>query len=948
MRELVHGNDGPNAVIATAIHRQLPETRRKVLGFADGRQDAAFFAWYLQDSYGRVAARNLVLASLRACAEEGYSTVSLRTLAAHTTRLLQRRAVIPESADELDAKKIAWVYVLREMLSDEQRTSLEGVGLVEWLPVLPESVKPPEALVQPPWCLEQSEAQLLLRWLLDSLRKDAALELSAERAVSLIWADLGLAAGQGLVRLGGGSKAKAWDGGRTRRAEFLKRLLAATAPSCRDPACINDIVLTLLREVWQALLAFGGEERLLIRVDDAFRANPAWWRVRLLRDDEPLYRCGTCGRYQSVSIRAACARYNCPGTLSPVSLYHSDLAHNHYRVLYSQSLPARLRAEEHTAQIEAEQARAFQEDFERGRIHFLSSSTTFELGVDLGDLDTIFLRNVPPEAFNYAQRVGRAGRRAGQPGVAITYCRRRPHDLAHFQDPGTLMRGRTKAPLLRIANSKIAWRHVMAEVLSHFFRSPAGRDRFKSVECFLGNMSAPHLLADVAKFVQANRAALEVHLRALLPGELHEPVGLRDGAWMARVTSSEERLGMAVAEVSDDYRRVLEVEREASDARSYKRAGWARRRASTIAGEELISFLSRKAVIPKYGFPVDVVELDLQRGCDERSESATVSLCRDLSIAIAEFAPGTKLVANKKLWTSYGLKRVAEREWDVRYYCKCRQHGTFSTWKLGEEPSHSPCCNSMRTHEYIDPVFGFITDGSPPDEPTHRPLRVYTTRPYFLGMSSAESEAVRFGKYVSVRKAAPGRLLVLSEGWRGRGFLICRTCGAGTESGGAHSTPLGRACRGTPKRAALGHEFITDVLRIRFDVGSVTSSLRQNIDFAHSLAYAVVHGAHEVLEVPLQDLSVTVAPASASQTCEVVLYDNVPGGAGLVARLESAELLRRCLEFAKHRVQGTCGCGPNTSCYGCLRSYRNQFVHPYLARGPVCEYLEWLLATSDF
>ena len=51
VRELVHGSDGPHAVIATTLYQKLPEDRRKVLAFADGRQEAAFFAWYLEDSY---------------------------------------------------------------------------------------------------------------------------------------------------------------------------------------------------------------------------------------------------------------------------------------------------------------------------------------------------------------------------------------------------------------------------------------------------------------------------------------------------------------------------------------------------------------------------------------------------------------------------------------------------------------------------------------------------------------------------------------------------------------------------------------------------------------------------------------------------------------------------------------------------------------------------------
>ncbi len=75
----------------------------------------------------------------------------------------------------------------------------------------------------------------------------------------------------------------------------------------------------------------------------------------------------------------------------------------------------------------------------------------------------------------------------------------------------------------------------------------------------------------------------------------------------------------------------------------------------------------------------------------------------------------------------------------------------------------------------------------------------------------------------------------------------------------------------------------------------------------------------------------------------IVLYDNVPGGAGLVARLAEKDILGKCLNAALARVNGSCGCGDNDSCYGCLRSYRNQFAHEFLRRGPVRQYLQGIL-----
>jgi len=248
----------------------------------------------------------------------------------------------------------------------------------------------------------------------------------------------------------------------------------------------------------------------------------------------------------------------------------------------------------------------------------------------------------------------------------------------------------------------------------------------------------------------------------------------------------------------------------------------------------------------------------------------------------------------------------------------------------------------MGTARYVHPKFGFVTSRDKPEEPKRRPARVFTTRPYFAGFKGREGDKIDFG-VISLTTASPGYMVVLCEGRRGEGFYICSACGAGFRRRETpHKTPYGQDCHGTLEQVSLGHEFVTDVLQIQF-LPEADGNM-EAVWFAYSLAYALVEGAAEVLEVPSIDLSATVAHGEQYPVFPVILYDNVPGGAGLVARLEDEEVFKACLEAAQKRVSGNCGCDENTSCYGCLRSYRNQFAHQYLKRGPVMYYLEALLS----
>lgn len=144
-----------------------------------------------------------------------------------------------------------------------------------------------------------------------------------------------------------------------------------------------------------------------------------------------------------------------------------------------------------------------------------------------------------------------------------------------------------------------------------------------------------------------------------------------------------------------------------------------------------------------------------------------------------------------------------------------------------------------------------------------------------------------------------------------------------TKEVAVHKAPSGAECKGTLGLYSLGHELPTDVVKLKF-VGLVNEA------DAYSVGYGVLLGVAKTLDVPATDLNVTITGEPSMDESAIILYDNVPGGAGLVARLEHEEIFKEALENARGRVMGACGC--DSSCYGCLRSYRNQFAHSFLDR----------------
>ena len=99
-------------------------------------------------------------------------------------------------------------------------------------------------------------------------------------------------------------------------------------------------------------------------------------------------------------------------------------------------------------------------------ISALFCSPTMELGVDIGGLSVVHMRNAPPNAANYVQRSGRAGR-SGQGALVFAYCSGfSPHDRHYFKHQAELVAGDVQAPRIDLLNRELLLTHLHALAIS--------------------------------------------------------------------------------------------------------------------------------------------------------------------------------------------------------------------------------------------------------------------------------------------------------------------------------------------------------------------------------------------------------------------------------------------------------------------------------------------------
>ena len=660
-----------------------------------------------------------------------------------------------------------------------------------------------------------------------------------------------------------------------------------------------------------------------------------------------------------------CPEMKCDGELEQIQA-EENRKDNYYDKLYNGNQFIPMVAREHTAQLSSKTAGEYQKLFEEGAINVLSCSTTFEMGVDVGELEATFQRNVPPETSNYIQRAGRAGRRTSSAAFSVTFARRNSHDMTFFQRPAEIISGKIRAPYLEIDNEKIALRHLNSIVVSAFFkqRPEFFLEKTKRIVAYDDNNN---MAEELKKYLDEKPRALIDTIHGVFDEKICELLGVEDWKFVDDLIGDSGKLSIAIKEREADINGLMELKRginSESSSEELKKAGAVTRLIQTLESEESINFLSAKGVLPKYGFPIDSVSLNIINNTNREAEK--LDLSRDLRMAISEFAPPAEIVANGKQWKSYAINTIPDKSWPTYVYHECsfckrifppNTEMTEVTLDVENMMKICPeCGQEMKAKKFIIPLFGFST--SYKETPKHvgetRPKAYYLTQTQYWNdtdlterqQQEVKSMSIDFGGKKLLAKYSPGgKLFVLNQGTTGGGMLVCPECGYAKEIDNAsrskyHKTKYGTKCGNTfLQLVSLGHEFSTDILKINLPMHEIdqfdSESLERKNQYL-SVMYAVLEGASTALDISRSDISGCVTGCG-----QIILYDDTPGGSGFVRNIyDNLELV---LKKAQEKVAGACGCTEETSCYGCLRNYGNQFFHDVLSRGMAYRYLDWLL-----
>jgi ATP-dependent helicase YprA (DUF1998 family)/ssDNA-binding Zn-finger/Zn-ribbon topoisomerase 1 len=709
-------------------------------------------------------------------------------------------------------------------------------------------------------------------------------------------------------------------------------------------------------------------------------------KLRLVVDlERAWYQCQTCTFISPVTVANHCPQ--CGGrdikSLPPSDQYiqtrkrfwRNPVA----KALAQQTRPRHITAEEHTAQLShkdvgkvypttEKRELQFQDillDKNEGPVDVLSCTTTMEVGVDIGALTAIGLRNVPPQRENYQQRAGRAGRRGSAISTVITYAQKGHHDGYYFQHPDKIIAGEPRKPIIDVTNEKIAKRHIHAFLFQTFFQNAI--DNKKVTPSPTSNLYSA-LGETQAFFHGANSVNLPAFSKWVTTKVIAAAGKLRDQIleWLPNlnVPNRSQWLQQTCQTLLDSLNTVTLKE---SDPK------------------ELLNFLFEKGFLPMYAFPRELCTFSIEEwtkkgiGIQEQPQQT-------IAKALSEFAPGRIVIVDKRSYRVGGVTSAAAKTSDINkaaplfekklpQYVHCtRCSYVQDTFEDENTPTLSECpvCHSdLKKSEMLIPEVFRPEKGQEIQESDRDQEFTYASSAQFPLPVEENFDWKSLGVHGRFAQTSNRRLVIVNKGKEvgtEEGFQICEKCGSAAPINtplldkleSRHQRPYlldkkqidSLYCNGPLRQVLLGTVFRSDLLLIRISIRhplgtDMGDSITRNAleDALRTLSEAFLLAASRFLDIDPTELSAgfRIVPTEQDKAIEadVYLFDTLTGGAGYAE--QAGQQLQEILEATLDLLENCPNLECTHSCQDCLRHYANQYWHEQLDRYLAADLLHYML-----
>lgn len=1004
------GNDAATSVLATALYEELPEITyeedgvataktnnifinaaksskkkekkkgRQFLAFSDSRQEAAKFACYLEKSYGEFLRRRgicQVISQYKDSIINECFTISdfvVKLTALYSNKRSFAESNIDNSNLTTMSQKNAWVAMLNELARFNSTTSLTSLGVMQFQ-YLGNTDSIIDAISNnPKYNIKKEDVKNLLDLLsfeivkMGAICSDSDTDIDDNDRTYIFYSpsqkfiskeDIGKPCVTAwMPKSKNGSRS---DYYKSNKLNYVMKFLGVDVAEAVE----------FLDQYFDYLIDSENNPYPLIdkNKDGSYVLPAKYFRVRIAGDPNiRWYKCSKCGKVSQFNHNNQCIVTRCGAEVEIIepNKLNED---NHFAKLYFSERMTPLFIKEHTAQLSKRESATYQEQFIKKEINALSCSTTFEMGVDVGDLETVFLRDVPPLPANYAQRAGRAGRSVNAAAYALTFAKLSSHDLSFFREPDKMISGIILPPIFKVDNEKIVRRHIYAVALSMFFAENESLYNHNNADKFINEKGYEKFL----DWLNLKPSRLKNLLKQSIPNidNLHQRLGIDDFGWLDAFCGDEGAFTILIREYEKNVLEFESLIKNFQKEKDLERAAKCKRKLDNYKFNKLIEFLARGNILPRYGFPVDTVELTQNATANNLNK---LRLCRDLQVAIAEYAPSSEVIADGKMYTSRYIKKSnigkEKQEWHTAYIGICSnkecQAVNYSITPITTEGVYCSSCgkklNKVDFYESIEPRSGFVTERIAKEVPLTKQEKNYRTEDFYIG--NTESKTIEKHKFkfngveITIESTTNDSLIVKSV----NNFYVCPKCGfAYAEDEGikddksANNAIKNKFPKITTERKheslfgpydcdcqeliryTMHHTFNTDVAKISFDCNT------SNYQVMVSTMFALLNAISKHLNIERRDIKACLSLKIIEGTSHysIIIYDAVPGGAGHSRRLVTADglMLQEIIRVALSSVEN-CSCEP--SCYNCLRSYENQKIHEILDRRLASEFLKTL------